>query len=151
MNETSIREALIVGRAGHEILLKPLDGCNGCHQASSCGLRSETADRLWSLPGEATLVSGCRVRIEAPPGLVRKCALAAYGLPLAGALLGAAAGRPFGEGLTSFGVLIGLTFGFWALRRWSRRAGLIAPRIVPIYDRTPIHHTERAEDVAADR
>lgn len=151
MNETSVKEALIVGRIDQEILLKPLDGCSGCQQVGLCGLRAETTDRLWSFPSSTALAVGCRVRIEAPPGLVLKSALAAYGLPLAGALLGAAVGSPFGESYASSGVLIGLTFGFWALRRWCQHSGLIAPRIVPIFDQTSIHRTECSEDAAADQ
>lgn len=146
MSEGPVREAVVVARQGQQTLLQPTDGCAGCGQASGCGLRADKADHAWPLPGGAALAAGQRVRIEAPPGLVLKSALAAYGLPLFFALIGAGLGAFFGDGPALLGVLAGLTLGFLILRCWSQHGGLTSPRIVPISLVTPVRQSRTQVD-----
>ena len=129
------REAVVVRIEGAQATLRPTDGCSGCGQAGSCGLRPDGTAPLWHLRASEGLKAGQRVRIEAPPGLVLRAALAAYGLPLLAALLGAGLGTHFGERAALAGLIAGLAGGVLALkacsRRWLRQ-GLAPPRLIPI-------------------
>jgi len=135
VNTGASREAVVVQIEGAQASLRPADGCQGCGQAGACGLRADEASPLWQLRATEGLMAGQRVRIEAPPGLVLRAALAAYGLPLLAALLGAGLGARFGEGAALAGLVAGLACGVLALKacsqRWQRR-GLMLPRLIPI-------------------
>lgn len=108
-------------------------GCGRCHEEGGCGNSAESRcdefvvlDALDARPGD-------RVRIEIPEGVALRAALLAYGLPLAGVLIGAGLGYVlYGSDLAGVaGAVAGFIAGL-AVLRGGRNKGGGRPRIAAI-------------------
>ncbi len=107
--------------------------CNACSQRAGCGqyalnkLHPQRPTHL-KIPFNGVFkhdfATGDFVKIGVPHGLVLKSALVVYILPLMAMLAGAmVADRLFGTDLAAgLGGLLGLVFGFFAVRMYSNRA-----------------------------
>lgn len=108
-------------------------GCGRCHEEGGCGGGAESRCDAFVVLSELDVKPGDRVQIDIPEGAALRAALLAYGLPLAGVLVGAAAAHLFVG--SDAATLAGACAGFFAsllLMRRVRHRGTARPRIASI-------------------
>ena len=109
------------------------DRPEACAHCGGCGQKQRT---LLRFPGEAAV--GSRVDVEMPEGRLASAALLAYGLPLAGLLLGLWLGSLLfpGEALAALCALLLMGGGGLALKALDphlRKKQAFQPRILAVY------------------
>lgn len=108
-------------------------GCGRCHEEGGCGNTADSRCDEFVVLSEFDVKLGDKVRIVVPEGAALRAALLAYGLPLAGLLIGAALGFLLaGTDLACvLGGGVGLGAGLLALRM-GRHRGAARPRVAAI-------------------
>lgn len=120
---------------------RPEGGCGRCQEPGGC--RSDMLAEVlgprcneYALDNALHAQAGARVGVEVPDGLPLRAAAWAYGLPLAGLLLGAALGRlaAGSDAASALGSLLGLVLAWLVVGRHGRLAARAAwrPRLVEI-------------------
>ncbi|WP_051219568.1 SoxR reducing system RseC family protein [Oceanobacter kriegii] len=126
-----------VGDGGVWVESVQRSSCGSCQAKSGCGQSALESIgrpvRLW-VATDLKLEAGQQVTLDLPDGSLMSSALALYGIPMVGLILGAVAGQTAGGESASMLVgLLGLLFGFGAARWLSnQRKGQWLPRIVAV-------------------
>ena len=113
------------------IAVEPVSACRRCMQGRGCGAgllyASGSTEIAVSAPSGLVLAPGDVVELRLPAAALLRAALLAYGLPLAGLLLGASSAALTGAGelVTVTAAGVGMLAGVLAARR---RLSLTCPR-----------------------
>lgn len=133
------------------VLVQKKSACEGCAGQGACHATPEGMEIRALNPVHA--VTGQKVKVIMDSGAYLKGSLMVYGLPLLLFIIGALAGKKFGEAwfpeinsdlaaaLTAFASLV---LSLAGVRVWSRRAGTAAD-YQPVIERV-VSETERTED-----
>lgn len=140
-------EAIVTRLDGDHVWLEVNGGsaCSGCQQSAGCGLgdgRGKPPQRLRNRIGARV---GDVVIIGIPDGAVLRAACFSYLIPLALAIGGAAAGMSIGgDGASVLGAALGLTAGWFGLRRANQRfASVREPLVTMRIKGGVVHHLHR--------
>ncbi len=119
--------------------------CARCAEGKGCGAgllgRTSGSRRVDALvTSDLKVQEGDEVRIELAPGNVLQASLIVYGLPLAGAVLGAALAyfSALGELYAAMAALGGILAGIAVARRRLRRSGCFRQFTPTIVERLPV-------------
>jgi len=116
--------------------------CPRCASGKGCGAGIFTAGRASAQPVEASVRTGLNlnegdvVEISLAPDNLLQAAIIVYGLPMLGAIIGAAFayGFSFGDSAAALAALIGLGTGLF-VSRWRLRQRSCLRRFVPVVER----------------
>lgn len=124
----SIIQAVVRQVDGQEAVVEvEAGGCGRCHEKGGCGGQQLTqmfcsGPRTYRVENSVGAKVGERVAVAVSAGSVRRTANLAYGLPLAAAIIGAAAGTGLhGDAGGMIGAALGLLTSFLYIRFRARR------------------------------
>lgn len=125
MDNQETAQVVGIGNQGVWVESMQQSACGACQAKQGCGQHTMSRlgrpVKLWVETNEAFNV-GEQVRLSLPQGALAASALAMYGLPLIGLLVGAILGNQFGSDAYSLmGGGIGLVFGLLSARSLSYR------------------------------
>jgi sigma-E factor negative regulatory protein RseC len=107
--------------------------CPGRHACETAAFSTRTRHQLRVLRAGAQVAPGSEIIIGIPPGAVLRAALLAYGLPLAGLLLGTALGAATLPASAAVGAVAGLAAGIAVSTRSVRFRRADRPVILDTY------------------
>ncbi len=118
---------IIAERPGEvAVLTHARGGCGRCRQPGGCGRPMDERPTTTWMPNTADFEVGDEVELNVATPALEKAAWSAYGIPLAGLILGAAVGKVGGDAVS---VAVGLG-GLWAGLGYVRwRSHRLAPEL----------------------